>query len=115
DLRDLSDDLLVEEVAHAVRVTLAGSSLNDCLCHGTLGNVDFCAIAAQEFGNAKWMKETGAYAANVRQDAHARGHWRSGVPGHDVGMHGLFMGMAGIAYGLLRLARPDIVPSVLYL
>jgi type 2 lantibiotic biosynthesis protein LanM len=113
--RFLSDDVLAQDVAHAVRITLAAKSLSDCLCHGTLGNADVCAIAAEEFSNSTWRQGARAYAAKERQEAHARGHWRSGVPGHDVGKLGLFMGTAGIGYGLLRLARPDIVPSVLFL
>ena len=113
--RYLSDNLLLEEVEHAIRITLAAESLSDCLCHGTLGNADICMLAAEEFHNALWRREAIAYATRVRQEAHVRGHWRSGVPGHDVGKLGLFMGTAGIAYALLRFARPDIVPSVLYL
>jgi type 2 lantibiotic biosynthesis protein LanM len=113
--RYLPNDVLTNDVARAVHMTLAGKSKSDCLCHGTLGNADCCSIAGEELRNPAWADAAKAYAGRAIQEAHARGYWRSGVPGHDTGRHGLFMGMAGIGYALLRLARPDIVPSVLYL
>ena len=40
------------------------------------------------------------------------GGWKCGLPqGHET--PGLMMGLAGIGYGLLRLAWPERVPSVL--
>jgi lantibiotic modifying enzyme len=40
--------------------------------------------------------------------------WISGVP-HGVETPGLLLGLAGTGYGLLRMAAPDRVPSVLTL
>jgi len=40
--------------------------------------------------------------------------WRSGVP-FGVETPGLMAGLAGIGYGMLRLAEPDSVPSNLTL
>jgi lantibiotic modifying enzyme len=40
--------------------------------------------------------------------------WCTGVP-LGVEVPGLMTGLSGIGYGLLRLARPELVPSVLAL
>lgn len=38
--------------------------------------------------------------------------WQTGVP-PGIETHGLIVGIAGSGYELLRLAKPDLVPSVL--
>jgi len=113
--KHLADPALVRDAARAVDLTLAAEDSSDCLCHGTLGNLDCCAVAAEVTGNAEWAERVRRRASAVWNDAHARGHWQTGVPGRNLGVCGMFMGTAGIGYGLLRLARPDLVPSVLYL
>ena len=110
-----ADPSLAADIARAVQVTLTAEPFSDCLCHGSLGNLDICSIAARQFDNSGWSDATDAYALRVFRAAHARGHWRGGVPGHDVGSQGLLLGTAGVGYGLLRLARPDRVPSILCL
>ena len=40
--------------------------------------------------------------------------WLCGIP-HGIETPGLMIGLAGVGYGLLRLAAPNDVPSVLVL
>lgn len=109
------DANLLLDVTRAIEMTLQYQELSDCLCHGVLGNIDICMIAAKATRNEKWKSDAQIKLARAWSAAHARGFWRSGMPSRDLGIFGLFMGTAGIGYGLLRVLRPDVVPSVLYL
>lgn len=100
------DDLLAGEITTAVRTTLAaGFGRNHSLCHGDLGNLDLLLAAAP--GSA------GAPAAAVLRDGLAEG-WRCANPAM-LASPELMTGLSGIGLGLLRLAAPDRVPSVLLL
>ncbi|MGH9424650.1 MAG: lanthionine synthetase LanC family protein [Thermoanaerobaculia bacterium] len=111
----LDDSFLREEAVEGARACLIGESRSDCLCHGTLGNLDIFMTITADSTDAELKAAGLAFSSRIWQDARNRGFWRSGVPGHDVGLRGLFMGIAGVAYGLLRVAAPGRVPSVLFL
>ncbi|WP_046565334.1 lanthionine synthetase LanC family protein, partial [Micromonospora sp. HK10] len=100
------DDLLAGEITTAVRTTLAaGFGRNHSLCHGDLGNLDLLLAAAPS--------SAGAPAAAVLRDGLAEG-WRCANPAM-LASPELMTGLSGIGLGLLRLAAPDRVPSVLLL
>jgi type 2 lantibiotic biosynthesis protein LanM len=110
----LDDPALHEEIAIAVRTTLAeGFGLNHCLCHGDLGCLEFLLLAARRLGDAALAEQVyrlaGGVLANVATDG-----WRFGMPA-GAEPPGLMLGLAGIGYGFLRLAFPEQVPSVLLL
>ncbi len=110
----LDDPALHEEIAIAVRTTLAeGFGLNHCLCHGDLGCLDFLLLASRHLGDAALAEQVyrlaGGVLANVATDG-----WRFGMPA-GAEPPGLMLGLAGIGYGFLRLAFPERVPSVLLL
>lgn len=106
----LDDPLIDEELSIAVdTVVRAGFGHNFSLCHGDLGNLDLLLQAAP-------LSSTGAsiasrHAKAVLDGIEAQG-WVCGLPG---GMEApsLMVGLAGIGYGLLRIAAPAAVPSVL--
>ncbi|CAL9385794.1 type 2 lanthipeptide synthetase LanM family protein [Streptomyces sp. enrichment culture] len=103
-------DGAVRDVTAALRATPASRG-NDSVCHGDLGNLELLLLAERH-----GLAEPGELA--VRLDACLRraDHegWRCGSPdGAEV--PGLFTGLAGIGYQLLRLTAPDAVPSVLLL
>ena len=82
---------------------------NHCLCHGDLGTLDFLIQARAVIpGLEARIDEATAYVIDdiVRNGA------RCGTPEH-VPSPGMMNGLSGIGYGLLRLADPDRVPSVL--
>ncbi|WP_214409115.1 type 2 lanthipeptide synthetase LanM family protein [Sphaerisporangium fuscum] len=83
---------------------------NHSLCHGELGNLELL-IRLRERPEAAQALE--ARTAHILDDLARRGP-RCGVPGDAAGP-GLLNGLAGIGYGLLRLADPGRVPSVLLL
>lgn len=111
ELCALLEDLprLRDERATALAtVASAGFGGNFSLCHGDLGNADVLLLAG---GTAR---QTALRHAAVILDALDERGWVCGMPG---GVHSpsLMVGVAGIGFGLLRLADPDGVPSVLAL
>jgi type 2 lantibiotic biosynthesis protein LanM len=102
------------EVDDAVRLTLErGFGQNHCLCHGDLGNLDFLLQAEQRLDLNELRVPIARQAEAVLADIERHG-WRCGTRG-EVESPALMNGYAGIGYGLLRLAEPGRVPSVLAL
>ncbi len=100
------------EIEQAVRRTLErGPGQNHCLCHGDLGNLDVLHQALDRFPSE-------ALAADIRRFLEIvlasldRDGWLCGTRG-SIESPGLMNGFAGIGLGLLRLAEPRRVPSVL--
>ncbi|AKQ67255.1 Lanthionine biosynthesis protein LanM [Myxococcus hansupus] len=107
------DDVAVrEELAIALDGTLArGFGRNHGLCHGDLGNVDFLLEAADRLGDASLRERTDRVAGGILQGLREHGHL-FGLQGNTE-TPGLLVGLAGIAYGLARLAVPERLPSLL--
>lgn len=100
------------ELATAAATTLrSGFGSDHSLCHGDLGNLDFLVLAARR--DASLTDAVHRHAAGVL-DGVEEHSWRCGLhPGLTAA--GLFTGLAGIGYGLLRLLDPDGVPSMVAL
>ncbi|MCP3802646.1 type 2 lanthipeptide synthetase LanM family protein [Allokutzneria sp. A3M-2-11 16] len=98
-----------DDLNTATAVTLrSGFGSDHSLCHGDLGNLDFLLLSAR--GDTEVIHR---HAAGVLDGVDEHG-WRCGLHPNLVGT-GLFTGLAGIGYGLLRLLEPETVPSVLAL
>ncbi len=113
-LQWVDDAEVRREIDDAVRSTLAdGFGENHSLCHGDLGNLELLFAAARLNGDAELEERAwriaGGIADNIRN-----GGWLFGLPG-SIETPGLMTGLAGIGYGLARLARPDIFPNLLTL
>lgn len=105
---------LLAEIEEAVRLTVErGFGENHCLCHGDLGNLDVLVQARQILGRPDLDMaidlQTRKTLASLERDG-----WLCGTRG-GVESPALMNGYAGIGYGLLRLAAPERVPSVLAL
>jgi lantibiotic modifying enzyme len=105
---------IARDVEIAVRSTLErGFGRNHCLCHGDLGNLDFLVHAARALNDGgieeAWRRKAAGVLASIET-----GGVLCGMP---LGIESvaLMNGLAGIGFGLLRLAEPDRVPSVLAL
>jgi type 2 lantibiotic biosynthesis protein LanM len=95
------------ELATALETTVrAGTAGSHCLCHGALGNAEALLMAGRR-------EEARGLAARVLQERR-EGGWRCGLPRGNT-TPGLMVGLAGIGLGLLRVAQPERVPSVLAL
>ena len=113
-LAQLNDAATQTEIEVALRTTLAnGFGQNHSLCHGDLGNIELLAVAGERSNDAQLraqvQRQTALILASIKQHG-----WLCGLP-FGVESPGLMTGLAGIGYGLLRLAAPARVPSVLTL
>jgi type 2 lantibiotic biosynthesis protein LanM len=113
-LRHLDDPALRGEIDATVAITLAGGiTHNHSLGHGDLGNLELLLEASRVLGDARWQAEVTRLAGVVLESIRRDG-WQCATP-QAVETPGLMAGLAGIGLGLLRLAEPDRVPSVLVL
>lgn len=109
------DPKMREEIALAIEITLEqGFGTNHSLCHGDLGNVELLLSAAQHFPDEKRYQEEVRRLAGQELSSIRHLGWCTGVP-HSFEVPGLMSGIAGIGYGLLRLADPEHIPSILVL
>ena len=100
------------EIEAALETTLAqGFGDNHSLCHGDLGNLETLLQAGERLADPRWRAEADRMAA-VTLESIRRNGWICGVPS-GVETPGLMTGLAGIGFGLLRLAEPRRTPSVL--
>jgi len=105
--------VLRRDAAIAVETTLAtGFGHGHCLCHGDLGNLDVVTQAAEMLGDAALAARAGRLAGGILGGIRDRG-WLLGLPVAEP--PGLMVGLAGVGFGLLRLAAPGRVPAVLCL
>ncbi|HEX3125751.1 MAG TPA: type 2 lanthipeptide synthetase LanM family protein [Thermoanaerobaculia bacterium] len=113
-LQRLDDGAMRQDIAAAVAATLAGGfGKGHSLCHGDLGNLEILAYAAEVMHDSALAGRVGRLAGGVLASIREHG-WRSGVLGRGE-IPGMMLGLAGIGYGLLRLAAPGRVPSVIRL
>ncbi|PYS92812.1 MAG: type 2 lantipeptide synthetase LanM, partial [Acidobacteria bacterium] len=113
-LAQLNDAATQTEIEIALRTTLAnGFGQNHSLCHGDLGNIELLAVASELFNDAQLRARVQHLTAIILASIKRHG-WLCGLP-FGVESPGLMTGLAGIGYGLLRLAAPARVPSVLTL
>jgi type 2 lantibiotic biosynthesis protein LanM len=113
-LRHLDDAAIRAEIETALQTTLAqGFGGNHSLCHGDLGNLELLLQASQVLEEPQWRAQVDCIAAIILESI-SRDGWLCGTP-LGVESPGLMTGLAGIGYGLLRLAEPTRVPSVLML
>jgi type 2 lantibiotic biosynthesis protein LanM len=113
-LQHLDDEIVRAEIDTAVKTTLAqGFGGNHSLCHGDLGNLELLIQAGQTLDDLQWRAHVERMGTVILNSIDEHG-WLCGVP-LGVETPGLMTGLAGIGYGLLRLAEPARVPSVLTL
>lgn len=113
-LRHFDDPVARTEVEAAIRTTLKhGFGGNHSLCHGDLGNIELLLQASQVLDDPQYHSHVDRLATQILEDIRLDG-WRCGVP-QGVESPGLMTGLAGIGYGLLRLAEPTRAASLLTL
>lgn len=86
----------------------------DHLCCGNLGRAEIMLVASQKLSSSRWHSSAREVAAKVVHQAMKNGYYQlfSELP-NTIHNPSFFQGAAGIGYQLLRLARPDIFPSVI--
>ncbi len=104
-----------QELAVALETTLATSrQAVDHLCCGHAGRIELALTAGLRLGRSALIERARQVAAGVLVRARRNGQFSlvAGLP-REVATPGLFQGTAGMGYTLLRLARPELVPSLL--
>jgi type 2 lantibiotic biosynthesis protein LanM len=103
------------DVDTALKTTLEhGIRGADHLCCGNLGRLDFILEAAKRFDQPHLLEGARTQASQVLTRAAREGSFLLNIkPPPGMYMPGLFNGSSGIGYGLLRLAYPERLPSVL--
>ncbi len=105
---------LAQHFATALPTLLqAGLGYNASLGHGDLGYCELLLQAAQTFQAPHYRELAASYAQALVRHSQTDG-WRSAVP-LAVETPALLTGLAGIGHGLLRVAQPDDLPSLLAL
>jgi type 2 lantibiotic biosynthesis protein LanM len=114
-LHMLDDATIRAEIDVAVCTTLAhGFGRNHSLCHGDCGNIELVSLAARLLpGSFRYNEQLKRLLPMLLDSIDVQG-WLSGIP-TGVETPGLMTGLAGTGYALLRLAAPELVPSLLLL
>ncbi len=113
-LQYMDDRETREEIRIALSKTVESDfGMDHCLCHGDLGNLDLLLHAAQRVDDSWWSEAGKRLASETLATIAERGCLCN--PQASLASPGLMVGLAGIGYGLLRLASPERVPSVLVL
>lgn len=109
-----SDDLISNELDCAIEIIKSRIGLNQCLCHGDMGNLEVLS-AIGNYNNDSSLKE---YALKKVKDISERLTVGGKLICGDYGLmpiDGLYLGITGMAYQLLRFADWHSIPSMLVL
>lgn len=113
-LRHIDDAETRAEIETALTTTMGrGFGASHCMCHGDMGNLDVLLHAARALPGERWARESDRCAGLVLERLARTGPICANPAA--IESPGLMTGLAGIGYGLLRLAAPQSVPSVLSL
>lgn len=106
---------IVMDIENGLETTLSYRlEARDHLCCGNMGRIEVVLYSGIKLHRPDLLKVAGVKAAQVITKMEETGHF--GVlhdPGVNVFHMGFFQGLSGIGYGLLRLAYPEALPSVL--
>lgn len=114
--RYLDAEEMWPEVRIAMRATLAhGVAWSHSLCHGDFGNVEFLGLGAAALNDPRLVYEAARREVAAVDSVEAKGALCGSDRDVMFEVPGLMTGLAGIGYGLLRVASRSSVPSVLSL
>ena len=112
DYGAVDSGLLLRDAGNALMTTEQGwPSRSDTLCCGTLGNVELFSAAGRAFGRSDLQEQATRRLTAVLDTAATTGdfRWTSGNRRFNLG---LFRGLAGVGYTVLRQVDTSL-PNVL--
>lgn len=113
-LKHHDDRQIRQEIYTALDITCdRGFGQNHSLAQGDLGNLELVLQASLTLGEPQWHSHLHRIGGTILESIQSDG-WLCRTP-LGVETPGLMSGLAGIGYGLLRLAQPETVSSVLAL
>ncbi len=89
----------------------AGFGGSDCICHGSLGNLELLIELYKLNGDKKYLDQALVILQDLI-DEKEEDNWICGIP-QRVYVPGFMTGLAGIGYELLRLMSPNEIPNVI--
>ncbi|GHO54866.1 type 2 lanthipeptide synthetase LanM family protein [Ktedonobacter robiniae] len=113
-LRYIDDEAIRAEIEAGLQATMRrGFGNSHSLCHGDMASLDTLLTAALVLDDPQYQENV-EHAAPILLENIERQGWVSGAP---MGMEttGLMLGITGAGYTWLRLAFPNMMPSVLLL
>lgn len=112
----LKDDATAQDLAQALATTAAAPlTALDQICCGNLGRADILIELGRHLDRADVVEQGLTLAGRAAERAALRQFYGLRASGVDYRVFdpGLFRGLAGIGYVLMRAARPDALPSLL--
>jgi lantibiotic modifying enzyme len=108
------DAEMIQEIDVAIKTTLEeGFGGSHCQCHGDFGNIEVLLLASDILCNDDLLEKAQQIGSSIVKEAEKSG-WFCGIPQNEE-TPGFMLGLAGVGYGLLRLANPKTVPPVVTL
>ncbi|PNQ78182.1 type 2 lanthipeptide synthetase LanM family protein [Paenibacillus sp. F4] len=106
---------IVHNIERAVNTTLKyGFNKSHCICHGSLGNIELLILAGQALNRPEWVTEAKKQGNNALNYYFEHGKFKTGLP-TALDSQGLWLGLSGIGYQLMRLYSLNSLPSILSL
>jgi type 2 lantibiotic biosynthesis protein LanM len=114
----LKTDEILQEIESAIQTTQKyGLQGVDFLCCGNFGRIELLLVAAQKLSRLDLLETARKQATWLVDRAEKTGGYQlfPNLPNHEFSVFSpsFFRGTAGIGYQLLRLAYPEVIPSVL--
>ncbi|WP_171047811.1 type 2 lanthipeptide synthetase LanM [Pedobacter xixiisoli] len=108
-----ADPMLVDEVKYAVNNILNGKTESDCLCHGRGSDYEVLSLCASYLRDKKLQEKVTSKLHALNKNILSNSYQMVYGDGNKMEMLGLFTGLCGIGYVLLRHYDWENVPSVI--
>ncbi len=113
-LKHWKDSSMMEEIEIAINTTIReGFGGSHCQCHGDFGNLEVLLLASDLLDDSSLKAKALQIASSIIEESQSEG-WFCGIPQNEE-TPGLMLGLAGVGFGLLRLADPQLVPPIVVL
>lgn len=110
--RITNDEVYDNDIKNSIRKTLSsGFGGSDCICHGSLGNIEILLNAANLYHSREYYTMAKKILKDLLKETEKRG-WICGIP-QRTDITGFMTGLSGIGYELLRMLNPKKIPCVL--
>ena len=107
----MGKETYMQDINNAIIKPLeSGFGGSDCLCHGSMGNMELLLLAYQKFGDEQIYKKISSILSDLIEGVR-EGKWLCRIP-QKTDVVGFMTGLSGIGYELLRCLNPEKIPCV---
>ena len=108
------DEIILDEIRLAASRLISTLGKNDCICHGDLGNLEILKIIGESLDDVQIINIAHSGMSSLASKI-INGNELIYGDGRHMPSYGLFLGRSGAAYQMLRFAKWETVPSILFL